>query len=61
MSADVLIMPNIPSREGYIATFSSLPIMSQMDPLLVFLQKFVKEVLPSHTIQLRHFHSDGGA
>jgi hypothetical protein len=72
MSADVLIMQNIPSREGYkyvlfIIDHASkkswvFPLKTrESGPILLHLQKFIKEILPSHNIQLRHFHSDGGA
>ena len=72
MSADVLIMQNIPSREGYRYVLFIVDHASKMcwvfplktresGPILAFLQIFIRETLPSHNIPLRHFHSDGGA
>ena len=72
MSADVLIMQNIPSREGYRYVLFIVDHASKMcwvfplktresGPILAFLQIFIREILPSHNIPLRHFHSDGGA
>ena len=72
MSADVLIMQNIPSWEGYRYVLFIVDHASKMcwvfplktrdsAPILAYLQTFVKEILPSHNIPLRHFHSDGCA
>ena len=73
MSADVLlIMQNIPSREGCQYVFFIVDHATKMRwvyPLktreskfiLSHLTTFVNEVLPSLNIRLRHFHSDGGA
>jgi hypothetical protein len=72
MSADVLIMQNIPSREGYRYVLFIVDHASKLcwvfplktrdaAPILVFIQKFAREILPSYNIQLRHFHFDGGA
>ena len=72
MSADILIMQNIPSREGYHYVLFIIDHSSKMcwvfplktrdsGSVLKHLTKFVREVLASHNIQLRHFHSDGGA
>jgi hypothetical protein len=72
MSADVLIMHNIPSREGhhnvlFIVDHASkmswvFPLKTRNRSMLAYLQIFIWETLPSsHNISLRHFHSDGGA
>lgn len=70
MSADILIMQNIPSREGYRYVFFILDHASktcwvfplktrEADSVLAYLIKFVRETLPSLNITLRHFHSAG--
>jgi hypothetical protein len=73
MSADVLIMQNIPSREGYqqyvlfiVDHCSKMCWVFQLKtrdagPILKYLETFVREILPSLNIHLNHFHSDGGA
>lgn len=72
MSADVLIMQNIPSREGYAYVFFivdhgskkswAYPLKTRESKfILSHLQVFVTEILPSLNIRLKHFHSDGGA
>ena len=72
MSANVLIMQNIPSREGYQYVFFIVDHATKMcwvyplktresKYILAHLTTFVNEVLPSLNIRLRHFHSDGGA
>ena len=72
MSADVLIMQNIPSREGYQYVLFIVDHCSKMcwvfplktrdaGPILKYLETFVQEILPSLNIHLKHFHSDGGA
>ena len=72
MSADVLIMQNIPSREGYQYVFFIVDHATKMcwvcplktresEHILAHITTFVKEVLPSLNIRFRHFHSDGGA
>ena len=72
MSADVLIMQNIPSRKGYQYVFFIVDHATKMcwvyprktresKFILSHLTTFVNEVLPSLNMRLRHFHSDGGA
>ena len=72
MSADVLIMQNIPSREGYQYVFFIVdhatkmcwvyPLKTRVSKyILAHLSTFVNKVLPFLLIHLRHFHSDGGA
>ena len=72
MSADVLIMQNIPSREGYQYVFFIVDHATKMcwvcplktresKYILAHLTTFVNEVLPSLNIHLRHFYSDGCA
>ena len=72
VSADVLIMQNIPSREGYQYVFFIVDHamkMCWMYPLktreskhiLAHFTTFVNEVLPSLNIHLLRFYSDGGA
>ena len=72
MSTDVLIMQNIPSREGYQYVFFIVDHATKMcwvyplktresKYILAHLSTFVNEVLSSLNIRLRHFHSDGGA
>ena len=72
MSADVLIMQNNPSREGYQYVFFIVdhatkmcwvyPLKTRESKLiLAHLTTFVNEVLPSLNIRLRHFHSGCGA
>ena len=72
VSADVLIMQNIPSREGYyyvLFLIDHAPKKSFVFPLtrrdsgsiLAYIKVWVNETLPSYGITLRHFHSDGGA
>ena len=73
VSANVLIMQNIPSREGYCDVFfiimhnvTKMCWVFQLrtresNHILTHLITFVNEVLPSLNIWLRHFHSDGGA
>ena len=72
MSAYVLIMQNIPSREGYQYVFFIIDHATKMcwvyplktrefKCILAHLSTFVNEMLPSLNIHLWHFHSDGGA
>jgi hypothetical protein len=72
MSADVLSMQNIPSREGYQYVLFIVDHCSKMcwvfplktcdaGLILKYLEIFVREILPSLNIHLKHFHSDGGA
>ena len=68
----LIIMQNIPSREGYQYVFFIVdhatkicwvyPLKTRESKfILSHLTTFVNEVLPSLNIRLRHFHSDGGA
>jgi hypothetical protein len=72
MSSDILIFNNIPSREGYLYVFFIVdhaskrnwvfPMTSRHSKgVLDHLTTFLSEVLPTHGIILRHWHSDGGA
>ena len=72
VSANVLIMQNIPSREGYQYVFFIVDHATKMcwvyplktresKYILAHLSTFVNEVLPSLNSHLRHFHSGGGA
>jgi hypothetical protein len=49
MCLHILVMLNIPSREGCCT------------PSITHPRRFVEEDLPKHSIVLRHFHSDGGS
>ena len=72
VSADVLIMQNIPSCEGYCYVLFLIDHASKMSfvfpltrrdsgSILAHIKVWVNETLPSYSITLRHFHSDGGA
>ena len=72
VSADILIMQNIPSREGYKYAFFCSDHVSKLsfiyplktrdsDSVLSHLKTLVLDIFPSYGMQLRHFHSDGGA
>ena len=72
MSADVFIMQNIPSREGYKYVFFivdhavkmswAFPLKTRHSaPILAHLKTFIQDILPSLNIVCQHFHSDGGA
>ena len=72
VSADVLIMQNIPSCKGYCYVLFLIDHASKMSfvfpltrrdsgSILAHIKVWVNETLPSYSITLRHFHSDGGA
>ena len=72
MSADVLIMQNIPSREGYCYVLFIVDHASKMSwvfpmvtreasVVITHLQTFMSDTLPSLNVSLKHFHTDGGA
>ena len=72
VSADVLIMQNIPSREGYCYVLFLIDHASKMSfvfpltrrdsgSILAHIKVWVNKTLPSYGIILRHFPSDGGA
>ena len=72
MSANVLVMQNIPSGEGYRYVFFIVDHASKMSwvyslqtreykHILGHLRTLIQATLPSLNIPLRLFHSDGGA
>jgi hypothetical protein len=71
MSADILIMNNIPSREGYKYVFFVVDHSSKTcwgypmerrdaETVLKHLKELIEVELPSRGIRMKHFHSDGG-
>jgi hypothetical protein len=72
VSADILVMLNIPSRERYRYALHAIDHASKLSwvyplktretkELLPVVRRFVEEDLPKHSIVIRHFHSDGGS
>jgi transposase InsO family protein len=72
VSADILVMLNIPSREGYRYALHTIDHASKTSwvyplktretkELLSVIRRLVEEDFPKHSIVLRQFHSDGGS
>jgi hypothetical protein len=72
VSADILVMLNISSRERYRYSLHIIDHASKTSwvyllktretkELLLVIRRFVEEDFPKHSIVLRHFHSDGGS
>jgi hypothetical protein len=53
----VLFIVDYCSKMGWIFSLKT----RDAGPILKYLETFVREILPYLNIQLKHFHSDGGA